>query len=193
MSTSWKNNQFLTFQRDSQTLVDSSIFWINLIHCGYTNPRDDPNIQDEHDLLRTLEDNIRLLQQENEDLRAYRNKNEVLNSSDLQDTIKKLSLIILNSVGLIQEQLSQLSEQEVKLVKYIWQGEQFDLIRNYNELITQMDQKMHDLLDLSLMRSNDFRRGCFKAKKIFEYLEKLGTLPKHQIEFAKYLNLGGSY
>lgn len=79
------------------------------------------------------------------------------------------------------------------MVKHIWQGEQFDLIQNYNEILSQMDMKMHDLVDLSLIRVNDFKRVCYKTKKVFEYLEKLGTLPQNKIEFAKYLNLGKYY
>ena len=56
-----------------------------------------------------------------------------------------------------------------------------------------MDQKMHDLVDLSLIRTNDFKKVCYKIKKVLEYLDKLGTIPKHQMEFAKYLNLGKFY
>lgn len=83
-----------------------------------------------------------------------------------------------------------MSDKSINLVKYIWHGNQFDLIKNYTEIINQMDHKIHQLVDLSLNRSNDFKRVCYKTKKSLEYLEKLGTKPKNETEFAKYLKLG---
>lgn len=83
-----------------------------------------------------------------------------------------------------------MNEAETNLVKYIWEGDQFDLIRNYNEILSQMDEKMHQLLDLSATRNNDSRKMCYKIKKVFEYLEKLEVKSAGEAEFAKYINLG---
>jgi hypothetical protein len=75
-------------------------------------------------------------------------------------------------------------------VKYIWEGNQYDLIQNYSEMLSQMDGKLQHLVELSLNRTTDFKRMCYKTKKFFEYLEKLGTQPKNQLDFANYLKLG---
>lgn len=64
------------------------------------------------------------------------------------------------------------------------------MIRNYNEILSQMDEKMHHLLDLSATRNRESRKMCYKIKKVFEYLEKLEVRTSGQADFSKYLNLG---
>ena len=50
------------------------------------------------ELLNILEREITLLRDENDKMKKYIQGQEMLEKNDLQDTIKKLSLIILNSV-----------------------------------------------------------------------------------------------
>jgi phosphatidate phosphatase APP1 len=58
------------------------------------------NLEDPQ-LFDILESEVTKLRKENEELKISVNKNKNLTISDLEDTIKELSLIILNSVNLI--------------------------------------------------------------------------------------------